>query len=292
MQNSIEQLENGTVTDKIIEIKSIYKNGKTTVQPVKNPLSGWYKGVDRLSENDKRDLKFWAEPDTKFILKEGVVLDLNKEEHRVIWKWLRYQPCLAMSYEEAQGGLAEFYVHLEHKEAVKSVSRKKIKFQAMKFITEDNASNYPLRVKLLGINMDGDDPVVIENFLLERADAEPEKIIKLYMDKLLSLRILLMKAVEKRKVIIDPTGAYRYGTMFLGMSEESALDWMNSPDNKSVIGLLEAEVNPEYFREEDTVDEVEEEEVAVIEPVKKPVKTPSKPTKKTTIKKPTKSTKK
>jgi hypothetical protein len=299
MLNSIEQLENGTVTDKIIEIKSIYKNGKTTVQPVRDPMSGWYKGIKRLSENDKRDLRFWAEPNTKFTLKEGVILDLNKEEHRVIWEWLKFQPCLAMSYEQCQARPeAEFYVHLQHKEAEKSISRKKIKFQAMKYITEDNASNYPLRVKLLGINMDGEDPVVIENFLLERAESEPSKVIKLYEDKLLSLRMLLMEAVEKRKVIIEPSGAYRYGNMFLGMNEDSALDWMNSTENKSVVRLLEEEVNPEYFREE-VVEEEEEDDFPidittspkVEEPVEKPVakKTTAKKTtaKKTTTRKTT-----
>ena len=273
MISSLEQLENGTVTDKIIEIKSIYKNGKTTVQPVRDPLSGWYKGVARLSENDKRDLKFWAEPDTKFILKEGIILDLNKEEHRVIWDWVKYQSCLAMSYEECQSRpAAEFYVHLQHKEALKSVSRKKVKYQAMKYITEDNSSNYPLRVKLLGINMDGEDPVVIENFLLDRAESDPQKIIKLYEDRYLSLRMLLIEAVEKRKIIIEPSGAYRYGNMFLGMTEESALDWMNTSENKSVVRLLEEDVNPEYFKQEE-IEEVEEIPVTIT-PAPKPIETP------------------
>jgi hypothetical protein len=274
MINSIEQLEFGTLTDKLIEIKSIYKGGKTTVQPVRDPLSGWYKGVQRLSENDKRSLNVWADPDTKFTLKEGVVLDLNKEEHRVIWNWVKFQPCLAMSYDECQQRPeAEFYVHLQHKEALESVSRKKLKFQAMKYITEDNSSNYPLRVKLLGINMDGEDPVVIEDFLLERADVEPERIIKLYVDKFLSLRMLLINAIAKRKVIIEPSGAYRYGNMFLGMTEESALDWLSSPENKSVQRLLEEEVNPEYFKEvepEAPIYDAPEYE-PVIAPIQKPV---------------------
>jgi len=277
MINSLEQLENGTVTDKIIEIKSIYKNGKTTVQPVKDPLSGWYKGVSRLSENDKRDLRFWAEPETKFILKEGVVLDLNKEEHRVIWEWVKFQPCLAMSYEECQmRPLAEFYVHLQHKEALKSISRKKLKYQAMKYITEDNSSNYPLRVKLLGINMDGEDPSVIENFLLDRAELDPEKVIRLYNDKFLSLRMLLMEAVAKRKIIIEPSGAYRYGNMFLGMTEESALEWLNNPENKSVARLLEEDVNPEYFKVNEPTEIEEDEFVIDIAPIQKSeIKTPA-----------------
>lgn len=259
MINSIEQLENGTVTDKIIEIKSIYKNGVTTVQPVRDPLSNWYKGIPRLSENDKRDLKFWADPDSKFVLKEGTLLDLNREEHRVIWSWLKYQPCLAMSYEECQSRpAAEFYVHLQNKEAQQSISRKKLKHKAEEYVMNDNASNYPLRVKLLGINMDGEDPVVIEDFLLGRAGSEPERVIKLYEDKKLSLRMLLLEAVEKRKIIIEPSGAYRYGTMFLGMTEESALDWMNSSENASVVRLLEEEVNPSYFKDVPKADYIPE----------------------------------
>ena len=285
MLNNIEQLENGTVTDKIIEIKSIYKNGKTTVQPVKDPLSGWYKGLPRLSENDKRDLRIWADPETKFTLQEGITLDLNKEEHRITWEWVKWQPCLAMSYDECQSRPdAEFYVHLQHKEAIKSVSRKKIKYEAIKYITEDSASNYPLRVKLLGIDMDGEDPIVIENFLLERAESDPERIIKLYNDKYLALRMLLMEAVQKRKVIIEPTGAYRYGNIFMGMTEESVLDWMNNSENKSIARLLEEDVNPEYFtnksgetiKPEDVKESVAytEEEIELIEvkpAMKKPI---------------------
>lgn len=288
MYNNIEQLENGTVQDKFIIIKSIYKNGKTTVNPVKDPLSNWYKGIPRLSENDKRDLKFWAEPTAKFILKEGATLDLNKIEHKVIWDWVKFQPCLAMSYEDCQKRPgAEFYVHLQHKEAQKSVSIKKLKFLAMKYITEDNASNYPLRVKLLGVNMDGEDPIVIEDFLLERAEKDPARIIKLYEDKKLSLRLLLMEAVSKRKVIIEPSGMYRYGTMYLGTTEESALEWMNSDENTSMVRILEQEVNPEYFNDDtnedqgdDLVDDTDDTH-EIIEPAPKPT------VKKTTAKKPT-----
>ena len=284
MINSIEQLENGTVTDKIIEIKSIYKNGATTVQPVRDPISNWYKGIPRLSENDKRDLKHWADPDSKFVLKEGTILDLNREDHKVLWGWVKYQPCLAMSYEECQSRPdAEFYVHLQNKEALQSISRKKLKHKAEEYILNDNASNYPLRVKLLGINMDGEDPVIIEDFLLERAASDPDKVIKLYEDKKLALRMLLLEGVEKRKIIIEPSGAYRYGTMFLGMTEESALDWMNSSENSSVVRLLEEEVNPTYFKsatvvnnsnpvdvEQEMVRSEEEEYDIVINTAKKP----------------------
>jgi len=268
MIETLDQLEGGTYGDKIIEIKSVYKNGKTTVQPVKDPLSGWYKGIPRLSEDDKRKLKFWAEPDSKFILKEGVVLDLNKEEHKIIWEWLKWQPALAMSYEECQmKPEAEFYVHIKHKEAVKNVSRKKQKYIAMKYITEDSPSNYPLRVKLLGLNMDGEDPIVIEEFLLDRAEHEPERIIKLYEDKNLSLRMLLLEAIEKRKIIIEPSGAYRYGNMFMGMSEDSVIDWMSAVENQSTVRLLEEDVSPKYIEEKTALLEEGPQDPTATEPI-------------------------
>ena len=100
--------------------------------------------------------------------------------------------------------------------------------------------------------MDGEDPIVIEDFLLERAGSEPDKIIKLYEDKFIALRMLLIDAVEKRKIIIEPSGAYRYGTIFMGMTEDSVIDWMNTAENSSVLRLLEGDVNPEYFKKETT----------------------------------------
>ena len=274
IMNSIQQMENGAVTDKIIEIKSIYKNGKTTVQPVRDQLANWYKGVERLSDEDKRHLKFWADPDTNFTLKDGVVFDLNREDHKITWDWIKHQPCLAMSYDECQSRpAAEFYVHMRNKEAQKRISIKKLKAKASALVLADPSSNYPLRSKLLGVNMDGEREVdVILDFLLDQAESAPNKIIKIYEDKLISLRMLLIAAVEKNKVFIDPSGAYRYGNLYLGMSEESAIEWMNSSDNRSTVLLLEQEVNPEYFikeKEAPVVIEVKAPEEVVKPPVKK-----------------------
>jgi hypothetical protein len=248
--DSLEQLENGTAIDKIIEIKSIYKNGKTTVQPVKDPLTGWYRGVERLSDEDKRSKKFWAEPNSKFILKEGTTFDLTREEHRIIWEWVKFQPCLASSFEEAQTRPeAEFYIHIRGQEAQKRVVGKKLKAKAAQLILADNPSNYTLRAKLLSVNMDGEpDNNIILDFLLDMAEKAAPRVIKVYEDKLVSLRMLLINATEKGIVQIEASGAYRYGNIILGMSEDTAIDWLANEENKNTVQLLEKEVNPEYFK--------------------------------------------
>lgn len=55
--SELEQFENGTSSDKVIVIKSIYKSGKHTVQPAVNPATGWYAGVERLSDEEKKSSK-------------------------------------------------------------------------------------------------------------------------------------------------------------------------------------------------------------------------------------------
>ena len=255
--DSVEQLEHGTPTDKVIRLKSVYKMGKTTVQPVSDGR-GWYKGVPKLSEEDKRKLKYWAEPDSKFVIKDGTTFDLNKELDRVTWEWVKHAPCIVETEEECQFTPgAEFFIYIEGKEAQKSISRREKKFEAMKLILEDNSMNYPLRAKLLGVNMDGEPLVVIKDYLTEEAEKNPQKILDIYKSHDISVRLLLMKAKEKGIIKIDTGGIYRYGNNVLGVTENSAISWLQDPGNKHIVSALEQEVNPEYF----VTDEKKEEKI-------------------------------
>ena len=161
INNNLEQLENGTPSDKIIVIKSVFKTGKTTVQPVADG-TGWYLGVARLSEEDKRKLTHWADPTSKFVVKDGVTFNLNDEAQRITWEWVKHSPCIAKNLEDCQHTPgAEFYVYLENEEASKSTSRRELKYRAIQCILNDNSVNYPMRSELLGINMDYATPIVI-----------------------------------------------------------------------------------------------------------------------------------
>jgi hypothetical protein len=265
---TLEQLENGTPTDKIITIKSVYKTGKTTVQPVSDGM-GWYLGVARLSEEDKRKLTHWAEPTSKYVLKDGVSFNLNDEAQRITWDWVKYSPCIAPTEEVCQYTLgAEFYVYLENEVAAKSISRKELKWKAVKCILDDNSVNYPMRAELLGVNMDYAGPSVIKDFLLEQAEAAPEKVLAIYEGNDVSVRLLILKAKKKGTIYIDEPGFYRYGNVVLGMSEKSAVDFIQDKANKHLIEMIEKEVNPEYFAK-DKPDTDDKEIASEIEPVKK-----------------------
>lgn len=248
---TLEQLEHGTPSDKLIRLKSVFKTGKTIVQPVTDG-HGWYRGVPRLSEDDKKALIHWAEPESKFILKDGTTFDLNDEVQQITWEWVKHCPCIADTYEECQFTPgAEFYIYLENKEAEKNVSRKELKVKALNLVMDDNSVNYGLRAKLLGVSMDGEEAIVIKEFLMDEAEKAPKKVIGIYESHDVSLRILLMKAKEKKIVTIDQSGIYRYGNNVLGMTENSAINWLQDRGNKHLIEVLEKEVSPEYFTKEE-----------------------------------------
>lgn len=260
---TLEQLEQGTPKDKLIVLKSVFKTGKTTVQPVTDGL-GWYKGVPRLSEDDKKALTHWAEPTSKFVIKNGTTFDLTDEAQKLTWDWVKYSPCIAINEEECQFTPgAEFFIFLENEEAQKSISRRELKFKAMKHIMDDAVINYPLRASLFGVNMDGDKPSLIKDFLLEEAERDPQKIMTIYESHDLSYRLLFLKSTKKGILVKDGGGIYRYGNTVLGMTEASCISWMQDKDNKHLLDMLEREVDPEYFVKPELVKEVEAKETAV-----------------------------
>lgn len=248
----IEQLENGTPADRIIKLKSVYKTGKTTVQPVQDRITGWYKGVPRLSDDEKKKLVYWAEPTSKFTIKDGTTFDLNDEAQRVTWEWVKHCPCIAASEEECQFTPgAEYYIHMENKQAEINVSRKEKKYKAVSYILQDNSAYYPIRAELLGVNMDGESPIVIKEFLIEQAELYPEKVLAIYESNDVSLRLLLLKAKKMNVVTIDGSGMHRYGNTVMGMAETTCIAWLQDPSNKHLVEQLEKEVSPEYFVTED-----------------------------------------
>ena len=252
MLKTLDQLEKGTPSNQVIRLKSVFKQGKTTVQPVRDS-TGWYKGVERLSEDQKKSRTHWAEPESKYVLKDGTTFDLAKEDMRITWEWVRHSPCVCETYEEVQMTPgAEFYVYREGQEAEKSLSRKELKFRAQELVMKDNSSNYPLRTKLLGVNMDAEHLNVLKDYLLGEAEKEPQRVISIYESHDLSFRLLLLKAMDKNIIQIDSqSGIYTYGNTVLGMTEDSAIHWMQDSSNKNLVTLLEQEANPEYFAKEE-----------------------------------------
>ena len=136
---------------------------------------------------------------------------------------------------------------MENTEAFAKIGKREQKYKAVQYVLEDAPSNYHLRSMLLGVDMTGMNDILVKDFLLDQAETNPGKVLEIYEAKDLSLKLLLLKALQKGVVVLDSGGIYRYNTSVLGMSESSSVAWMGESDNKHTVEMIEREVNPEYF---------------------------------------------
>jgi hypothetical protein len=259
MKKSLEQLENGTATDKIIVLKSIFKQGRLTLQPVMDPKTRWYRGVDRLSEEDKKGLTYWVDPTSKIRLEEGTEFNLNDPIDKLNWQWVKHSPRIASSFEDAQRSkVALFYVHVEEDEAQTRVETSNLLYKAMQFVMEDDSTNYIDMARLMGVDMRGSSPIVVKEYLLTEAKANPQRVVDAYTSNTVSLQLLFYKGLDAG-LIKSINGVYKYGNQILGVSIDASVAFMQAAGNASLVEQLELEINPEAAAKKvKTVDPAEE----------------------------------
>lgn len=251
----------------VIILKATAKNAKHTVQPAFDPKVNWYAGVPRLSEDDKKKLDFWVDKNSKLTLVDNITFDLSNSIDKANWEWVRHCRAVAASVEDLlQSPEAMFYVHIEDREAREKNKKSEIAYKAQKFIMEDSTDNYSGRCLLLGMDMEDQSTELMKEFLLERAKTDAEEIIRIYSSKNLAIQLLFLTAKKQGK-IIEANGVLRYGTSILGVSEEASIAFLQEPDNKELVKLMERDVNPQYFgdmktskTESESTEETESEE--------------------------------
>lgn len=256
--SNLEQLENGTPNDRVITLRGVFKT-KHKIQPAFDAKVGWYAGVERISEDQKRDLTYYvtvgetgdkARNNTTIELYDGFQFNLNQEVDSINWNWVKRCKEIAESFEEAQKSkIARFYVVIEGRESRKNNSLVALRHKAISYVLEDSPVNYENRALLLGFDMTGEPVETIKEFLLEQADKKKSapKIIDVYTSKALNIQLLFLKAKQKGIVTTTANGAIKFGVQVIGMSDESSIVFLQDRGNKEVLSLLEREVNPEYF---------------------------------------------
>jgi hypothetical protein len=237
----LEQLENGTAKDKVITLKSVFKNGKYTVQPAKDLVKNWFHGIPRLSEDQKRNLDYFTTPDSKLTLVDGIEFDLNDEVGQANWKWVKHLPCVAMSFEACQKTpSAQFYVHIAGREARESNKNSELKYKAIKYIMEDSPVNYENRALILDNDLTGESPEEIKNILIGIAERQPLRVIAAYEAKNFNIKLLYLKAKAKG-LIKSQDGMILFGSNILGVNMEGALAFLQTKEHEQILKLLETE---------------------------------------------------
>jgi len=229
-----------------ITLKAVYKSaGALTVCPVKDPdRPSFYLGVERLSEDEKRNRDYYVEPETlKLKIKDGKVFDLSKIVDRLNWEWVKYCPEIVMSYEEAQmsGIEVRLYVQIQEVESQKTLSRINLKLKALNLVDADEAMNYSARTRLLGMDMRGQTSLSQKEFLMEEAERHPQKVINVYNSDTIGIRLLVLNALDKGIITYDQS-IYSYNTVSLGMSEDAVVEFLTRTVNRPVRDLVQQDL--------------------------------------------------
>ena len=268
--------------DKIITLRSVYDKAgiKYFIQPCKDK-QGQYppciKKVDSngdmiMSDKEKGEYsqgKLALFPENHlFEITSGKTYNLDNIWDKAEWEAVQNCPLIAPSRDAkdkngnliidgtratinkpARYGVAELYIDRPGLEVQKRVSRKKLIFKASSLIYNDEkgVDGRLMKVELLGKDMSNQSDADVTDFLIRVAEKDPEKIINIYEDTNLPIRLLFVHA-KKKGIIHIKNKMFMYGEVMLGATEDAAVAYLINPSNKSVVDMISKETYPEYYK--------------------------------------------
>ena len=142
-------------------------------------------------------------------------------------------------------GRAEFWVEKPGEESARRIKRKQLITKANVFIEQDSAEGRATKVKLLGKRMYNAPDSDIQDFLYQKAEANPNLIIDLYTGQDQQLRLLFIEATDKN-IIKKVSGIFMYGDVRLGVNDEAVIFFFKDPANKQILDEIKIQTFPEY----------------------------------------------
>jgi len=243
---TLEQLEAEGAT---IELKAVFKEGGLRLAPVADPARpGFYLGVEKLSEDEKKNRTYYIEPEKLVLrIKEGTTFNLSDEVDKLNWRWVKYSPHIAMSFVEAQQGTQIwYYVHVQERESQEHISRLESRVKAGNLILADDPINYISRARLTGMDMRGQTIIEIKEYLLDTASTHPQKILDSYDEGQIGIRLAVLNALDKGVINFDGH-VYTYNNVTLGMSEDSIIDYVGLSRNRQLFELIQRDLKDYGF---------------------------------------------
>ena len=264
-----------------IVLRSVYgKVGiKYYIQPCKDPKTNRYPECVKptnalgdliLTDAERNSGRYFVKEGEQITVEDGTVFNLDDDIQKAQWEAIKHCPLIAPERwaKDSKGdylidgtmdwkakrpryGVAELYVDRPGEETRQRVSKKKKILQASDFIINDDhgADGRLTMAKILGKHMSGQSDADVEDYLLQIAEKDPDKIIKLYTGGELSLRILLVDAREAGVIFVRDK-MYWYSDKILGGTDDAAITWMKNPKNKKIVELIKKDTYPELYPDE------------------------------------------
>lgn len=242
--SNISQKENSV--QKIITLRAIYgkTQGALKIRPVAERGTGRIiTGQPYMSEDEKKKSVHPIDANTVQTIMDGHTYDLNDRVQKAHWEWVKVHPYIAPSFEEAQSlPLAMFYVEDLEADMDKKSSKRDQIYQAMTLVRECSVTKRSEVMRLLGQDSRFFKPKQVTDYLEDVCMNNPDKILKVFGDKFYDLRLLLFNLIDKR-IVVYKNGVYKYEDVNLGISEDQAIIFLSSTENKQLVGVLVRALN-------------------------------------------------
>lgn len=213
-----------------------------------------------LSEKDLNDpdRAGFIPADMEILVEDGTTFNLDNILERHKWEAIKNSELiveergardekgnLIIDGDKNRYGRAEFWVEKPGEESARRIKRKQLITKANVFIEQDSAEGRATKVKLLGKRMYNAPDSDIQDFLYQKAEANPNLIIDLYTGQDQQLRLLFIEATDKN-IIKKVSGMFMYGDVRLGVNDEAVIFFFKDPANKQILDEIKIQTFPEY----------------------------------------------
>lgn len=227
-----------------------------------------------LSESDKEAMskgKIFIPVNQVIKVEHGTTFDLSDPYQEALWKCIENSKLIAKkrNQKDSKGqlaidgsypvvdahnnpysryGTAELYVDHPGETAKIKNSMRELRHKAEAFILEDTQEHRVTMCKLFDRDMSKATPADVKDFLLDKAEKNPEKVLKYYEQTEYVARLLILTAIEKN-VIQKRSDGYYYSDLRLGSNLDLIVDQIKQKENPALIEAIKKETFPEMKKQ-------------------------------------------
>lgn len=267
-----------------IILRSVYGKVNQTyfIQPCPNPKTGklpdCVKTVDSngdmiLSEKDidlmSRGEKHFIPANHVFQIVDGTRFNLDDIVDAANWAAIEYCNWIAKDrYErDANGeliidggakryGVADLYVERPGEITKAKLNKKQLIHRASTYIYEDSDQERLKKCRVLGRSLANANPADVLDYLIDKAEKDPHKIIQLYEGEDWKMQLFIIDAVD-RGVIRKSEGLYKYDDKILGGSLEATIALLRDIKYKALLDSIKRETYPNFLTKNEQIEILE-----------------------------------
>jgi hypothetical protein len=231
----------------IITLKGKFgkQQGSLELSPVFDSVSEKFLGVEELTEEEKKKSIRAVDGSTVRKITVDMTLNLDRDFDVIDWSWIKECRQIAPNIKAAaQSNASLFYVYNEDTIIKEQVNKADQVFEAMSLVKNASATEKSQRLSLMMGSTSDFKELEIEHYLKDKAMNEPDKIIRLFSDKDMKVKIFLFDLIKKGVLRKDPKDKMIYfEDRVIGATDAAVVEFLKSADNQELVSHLKLELD-------------------------------------------------